>query len=602
MDALHHKLLGGIAAASLLLMQTGYASTLLVDSRADIAFVEAQVRASQFLTRATFGPTEQEVDELAAEILQVGAPAAFEAWIDEQFDIPPSQHRESAKSMIQNDGFELTDLNVNPGAYREFAWWHIALTGEDQLRQRIAWALYQIAPVNTDVEGANQRRADASGEPAYLGLASYYDMLAANAFSNYRDVLRGITLSPVMGSFLSHALNPKGIPEIGQFPDENFAREVMQLFSIGVYELKSDGELLTRGKDKDTPIETYDNHTIEAMARVFTGLYFAGTRGYGSLGRNYRDPLEMDDTWHDSDSKVILADVVLPAGQSGMRDIEDTLDVIVGHPNVGPYIGKLLIQRLVKSNPSPRYVQAVSDAFENNGSGVRGDMRKVIKTILLHPEALESLDIKKRRKNPPALIVEATESDGSRLREPILRYAAFLRAMNVSSTHPSGRVMMNGVMYASLQSPYRAPSVFGFYEPNYIPATALKLFSEQKRPPRRELSAPEFEAMTSTSIPALANLFYNDLTNGGHEEVYRDGATGQLMTFRIEVDFTERQTTASLTELMDQLDILYCRGAMRDSTKSIITTEITSAIWNKTDRARAALLMTVTSPDCAVVN
>jgi uncharacterized protein (DUF1800 family) len=217
---------------SVLFVQEGHTGTIAVDQRRELQTVEAKVRAAQFLTRATFGPTQPQIDQLASEVEQLGELGAFAAWIDRQFEMPPSQHHALTRQMILDDGYDLLDSGVRPGAYREYAWWHIALTGEDQLRQRMAWALYQIAPVNTDAPGAFERRPDASGQPAYLGLSNYYDMLVRNAFGNYRDLLLGITLHPVMGVFLSHAQNPKGVPEIGQFPDENFAREVMQLFSI----------------------------------------------------------------------------------------------------------------------------------------------------------------------------------------------------------------------------------------------------------------------------------------------------------------------------------------------------------------------------------
>ncbi len=584
---------------------TGYTGTFTVDNRAQIAVLEAKIRAAQFLTRATFGPTQAEIDELASDVEQIGAPAAFEAWVDRQFLVPASQHHELARQMILDDGFDLVDAAVNPGAYREFAWWHIALTGEDQLRQRMAWALYQIAPVNTDVPGANQRRLDASGQPAYLGLSNYYDMLVRNAFGNYRDLLLDITLHPVMGVFLSHAQNPKGVPEIGQFPDENFAREIMQLFSIGLYELDSGGRIKVTGKDK-LPKETYDNFTIEAMARVFTGLSFARIPRFDSRGRNYHEPMQMFDAYHDTDSKRIVSGVVLPANQSGMQDIENAIDTVVAHPNVGPFIARLLIQRFVKSNPTSVYIRSVADAFADNGFGVRGDMRAVIKAVLLHPEALDSLGIKAERKLP-GLIVTATDTENSRLREPILRYASFLRAFNVSSTYqqgaryPSGLLGMSGVMAQSLQSPYKVPSVFSFYDPDYAPAGPVQSYAAAKKIPGGILSAPEFEIMTPAAIPALNNLFYRDITAGGHDEFYTDAATGQRLPFRISVDFTAQQSAAGVDELTQQLNILLCRGAMSDATREVIASEVREGIWNKVDRAKASVLMTVTAPDCAVV-
>jgi uncharacterized protein (DUF1800 family) len=583
---------------SVLFVQEGHTGTIAVDQRRELETVEAKVRAAQFLTRATFGPTQPQIDQLASEVEQLGELGAFAAWIDRQFEMPPSQHHALTRQMILDDGYDLLDSGVRPGAYREFAWWHIALTGEDQLRQRMAWALYQIAPVNTDAPGAFERRLDASGQPAYLGLSNYYDMLVRNAFGNYRDLLLGITLHPVMGVFLSHAQNPKGVPEIGQFPDENFAREVMQLFSIGLYELRPNGRLEGERQNKP-PIETYDNFTIEAMARVFTGLSFAGIP-FDSRGRNYHEPMQMFDDYHDTDSKTILSNVVLPANQPGMQDISDTMDTIAQHPNVGPFIARLLIQRFVKSNPTSAYIQSVAEAFADNGAGVRGDMRAVIKAVLLHPEALNSLEIKADRK-APALLVSATDTERSRLREPILRYTAFLRAFNPGSTHPTGRLLISNVMDEPLQTPYRVPSVFSFYDPDYAPAGSVQAYETSKKIPGGRLSAPEFEIMTPNAITAMNSLLYKDIKQGGHDGFYTTAASGESLPYRIALDFTEQQNAADIDELMEQLNILLCRGAMSDAARDAIIPLIQKGIWSKSVRTQAAVLMTVTAPDCVVV-
>jgi uncharacterized protein (DUF1800 family) len=430
-------------------------------------------------------------------------------------------------------------------------------------------------------------------------------MLVRNAFGNYRDLLLDITLHPVMGVFLSHAQNPKGVPEVGQFPDENFARELMQLFSIGLYVLQPSGRL-EGARQNRPPIETYDNFTIEAMARVFTGLSFAGVPKFDSKRRNYHEPMQMFDAYHDTDRKVILSNVVLPANQSGMQDITDTIDTIVQHQNVGPFIARLLIQRFVKSNPTRRYTRSVAEAFANNGAGVRGDMRAVIKAVLLHPEALNALEIR-ANSEARALVVTATKTERSHLREPILRYAAFLRAFDVSSTyqksteHPDGLLGMKGVMDRSLQSPYKVPSVFGFYDPDYAPAGSVQSFGTTEAIPGGRLSAPEFEIMTPVAIPALNNLFYRDITQGGHDEFYTDAGTGENLPFRISLDFSQLQTAAGVDALMEQLNILLCRGAMSDAARDVIAAQINAGIWNRVAQTRAAVLMTVTAPDCAVV-
>jgi uncharacterized protein (DUF1800 family) len=237
--------------AAIALGSNALAGTLPADNRQALEAIESQIRASQFLSRATSGPTKDEIDYLAGRIDALGARAAFEEWIDEQFLVPETWHHKTAKDMIGEDGWPtFTTIGMSTTAYRHYAWWDAAIAAEDQLRQRMAWALAQIFVINDSNGTFNSRSIDASGEPRYLGVVDYYDMLVENAFLDYRKTLEDVTRHPVMGIFLSHLRNRKADPVAGTFPDENYAREVEQLFSIGLYEMKRNGDfVLDKNKD-----------------------------------------------------------------------------------------------------------------------------------------------------------------------------------------------------------------------------------------------------------------------------------------------------------------------------------------------------------------
>lgn len=261
--------------------------------------------------------------------------------------------------------------------HRRWSWWQQVIDGPDPLRQRVALALSEIFVVsdNSDAVASNP-----------VGAASYYDMLLGDAFGNYRDILLDVTLHPVMGAYLSHLRNDKSDPRSGRYPDENYAREIMQLLSIGLFQLKQDGTLLRDGRGK--PIPTYDNDDITELAKIFTGLSFDGPdRNFGSGAEAWTRPMRMYEEHHEPGPKRLIRGRHVPASQTGMQDISAAVDNLFRHPNVGPFIARRLIQRLVTSNPSPLYVQRAAAAFADDGHRVRGNMRAVISAILLDPEA-----------------------------------------------------------------------------------------------------------------------------------------------------------------------------------------------------------------------
>ncbi|HMP74996.1 MAG TPA: DUF1800 family protein [Kiritimatiellia bacterium] len=417
--------------------------------------------AARFLTQVTFGPRTQDI----ASVTAIG----FNAWLTNQFALPPSFH----SSFMHSVTSAYTDVYAD---HKILAWWERAMHAPDQLRQRMAWALSQILVVsdNNDTLGNDW--------PAMIG---YYDMLVGHAFGNYRDLLLAVTLHPAMGVYLSHFQNMVADPALGRFPDENFAREVMQLFSIGLWELNPDGtQILTNG----LPIPTYGNADITELARVFTGLswptgntnlwwefFWPGDGNYSFNGR-----MRMWQVYHDTNTKVLLRGTVLPAGQPGMKDVSDAIDNLVNHPSAGPFLAKLLIQRFTTSNPGTGYVARVAAAFADNGLGVRGDLRAVLTAILMDPEARD-----------PAWLDIPTEG---KLKEPYLRAAQMARAFNAAASN--NFYEMWWLQEVLGMAPYRSPSVFSFYLPTYQPGGAIR---------DAGLVAPEFQITTATTGITVPN-------------------------------------------------------------------------------------------------
>ena len=390
--------------------------------------------ASRLAAQATFGMDYAGIDQIARR--------GHEQWIDDQFAVPMSSHLSIVADIVaRRDAGEFEEFE-NDIEYlifaRRLAWWHQSVTAPDELRQRVAFALSEIFVVSDSVDRLITFPDALSG---------YYDMLLRNSFGNFRELLRDVSLHPAMGIYLSHINNRRSDPVNNIFPDENYAREVMQLFSIGLFELNIDGSLQLDG-DGD-PIPTYSNNEIREFAKIFTGFSFGGAGAY--FGRNYppnfQSPMQMFDAQHEPGSKTLLNGTVVPAGQTGMQDFEDAIDNLFNHPNVGPFIGKQLIQRLVTSNPSPAYIERVARAFNGDTTGVRGDMRAVIKAVLLDPEAAA---------------VPAAMADFGKLREPVVRYASILRQFGATSEDGFIGVLGYFLQQIAKQHPLSAPSVFQF--------------------------------------------------------------------------------------------------------------------------------------------
>ncbi len=404
--------------------------------------------AATFLRQASFGPTRAEIDRVVA--------SGYAAWIDQQLARPPSLQAPALRALgrapTQDDRLDL--------------WFRHAVQGEDQLRLRVAFALSQIMVVS--------ERSALNQFPT--ALAAYYDILNQNAFGNFRELLEQVTLSPAMGVYLSHLGNQRPNPALNIRPDENYAREVMQLFTIGLVELAPDGSI--RRDAQGQPIPTYDQAVIESFARVFTGWMFAGSASFLQPSFNFDEPMQPYEAFHDTGAKTLLRGTTLPANQGARADLEAALDNLFAHPNVGPFISKQLIQRLTSSNPSPAYVARVAATFNDNGRGVRGDLAAVVRTILLDDEV----------RRPAA-------SAQGKLTEPLLRLTALWRAFDGRAA--SGRYRLNNADVLVGQGPLRSPSVFNFYRPDFAPPGEMRSAG---------LVAPEMEITNEATVAYMANL------------------------------------------------------------------------------------------------
>ena len=498
--------------------------------------------ASRFMGQATFGPTMAQITQLSG--------SDFSSWITAEFAKPAALRRtylDAAQAALP------AGSTVSQNQFFE-AFWQQAVLSDDQLRQRVAFALSEIFVVSLQDSGVAQYPR---------GVASYYDTLAANAFGNYRTLLEQVSLHPMMGLYLTSLHNAK--ESANRTPDENYAREVMQLMSIGLNKLNPDGSLvLAAGK----PIETYSTADITGMAKVFTGWSWAGpdkttTRFNGGTPDPNRDwtPMQSYPQFHSTSQKDFLGVSVPAQGAADPQaSLKVALDTLFNHPNVGPFIGRQLIQRLVTSNPSPQYIGRVSAAFADNGAGVRGDMKAVVRAILLDPEA--------RNDN-----VTATPRAG-KLREPVVRLAHWMRSFNATSTSNQFQIHNTDDPLSGLaQTPMRSPSVFNFYRPGYVPPnTAIAAAG---------LVAPEMQITAETSTTGYINLMRDVVPNG----------TGAGRD--VKPDYTAEIALADTPDaLLDRVDLLLTAGQMSTSLKNKILGAVNSVAIPVATASNAATIAT----------
>ena len=508
---------------------------------------------ARFLTQATFGPTEAEVLALYED------EADFAAWIDEQISIPQSEALRRLDAHMRNsdlDPLNKTDLDVEwqKRMLVSDVLWETFVHGEDQLRQRVAFALSQIFVIS-DLSDAlfNDAR----------GIMNYHDLMAEHAFGNYRELMKAVTLNPMMGEYLSMVRNEKTDLARNIRPDENYARELMQLFTIGLVELNLDGSQKLDGEGD--PIPTYNQDIIKGFASVFTGWMYANAPYWywgGWNEANTTEPMKAFEDYHDTQSKTLLNNQVLPAGMTAEQDLDAALDNIFAHDNIAPFVSKQLIQRLVTSNPSPQYVARISGVFNNNGTGIKGDLEAVVRAILLDPEA--------RRADALA------DNQFGKLKEPVLKFTSLMRAFDVRADQPltedgsfveeTVRFFWPGYDYG--QRAYGSPSVFNFYRPDYSPANAFG---------NGDIAAPEFQILTEKNITAASNwggsiIFnsYDFLREGCEENLTFESGVGCLFArFEDEIEIAR-----DAGELLSHLDMLMLGGQMSSGMRDVLLEHI----------------------------
>lgn len=541
--------------------------------------------AARFLTQATFGPTRSEIARLRA--------IGYGQWLDQQLSMPATLTRPWLDTLSLDPAFSL-----NSG-HRVDRWWIQAVFGPDQLRQRMAFALSQIL-VTADSGGIDTRM-----------IAEYADLLTRGAFGSYRSLLGQVTYSPTMAQWLTYVRNRAAYVSGGAtvLPDENYAREVMQLFSFGLVKRNLDFSLqLSAGN----PVPTYDNTIIGEMARVFTGLSYGRTNFTStSFGNNTNADFMLPMvcfpmisaantnysasgvTYHDNAVKTIFDAIALPAAtnnQAGCtQDINAALDRIANHATVAPFISRQLIQRFVTSNPSPAYIQRVATVFNNNGSGVRGDLSAVIRAVLMDSEARA-----------------APSGNFGKVREPVLRMSALWRGLDVLQGQPVpagtgdvGNITMSlGFDSSFNQRAYSSPTVFNFYEPDYQNPGTLQTAN---------LFTPEFQILNESTITRMNDTIQDRVSNW-----YVGSNNCNTTLTRPCVQFapyvTILQQTGNATtygQLVDELNLRLMYGSMSANMRTVLVNMLTSQAAPTTDALRISriqqlLRVIVVSPEFAV--
>ncbi len=531
------------------------------------------MEASRFLSQATLGADLATIEQVANQ--------GIEAWIDDQMTVPQSQTLDRLNEVFAEviewylvNGGNPDEVSTRPyWTIFNYTWWENHMKNEDLLRQKVALALSEIFVISIE-----SNLADAG-----FGLADYYDVLLKHSFGNFEDLLKEVSLHPCMGYYLSHLNNPREIPEENIHSDENYAREIMQLFTIGLYELNQDGSRKTDGQGEWIP--TYDQADIKELAKVFTGLGVGGVMenewvdepyfGLDIYVADMTTPMIMYEEWHQPGTKTLANGYVIPAGQTGLKDINDAVHQLFLHPNVGPFIGKQLIQRLVTSNPTPGYISRVAAVFADNGQGERGDMGAVIKAILMDPEARTC---------------SALEEDRfGKLREPFARYTHFSKAIQMEQYYGRYWNVAYGFYEATNQMPLASRTVFNFFLPDFQPIGAIA---------DNGLVGPEFQIHNSRTSVEFINRV-NDWAVWGY--VMDDWeAENPHVTYNID-ELTPLARDPEV--LINRLDVLFTHGMLSDRTRQIIKDAITPMISEdyRNDRTRLAMYLIMISPDYAIM-
>ena len=547
-----------------------------------------QSEAFHFLNQATFGATESEANSLSSIDL--------DSWIEGQFLITPSLYdpvlldRESAiDSSLSNFQHQRRLLELFKGL-----WIKNAVLAEDQLRQRVAFALSEIFVISMLDPDLNLR--------AHL-ISDYYDVLVSSAFGNYRDLMEAVTLHPAMGLYLDHLSNEKPNVSKNIRPDENYARELLQLFTIGLVDLNIDGTV--QRDSEGVPLQSIDQSIIEGFAHVFTGWHFDQSSWNGANNllndgakkNSFRDikPMKSYNNYHDKGEKKLLNGTVLSAGNSASGDLKSALDNIYAHPNLAPFVSYRLIQRLVKSNPSKEYVGRVANIFNDNGSGIKGDLKAVIKAILLDQEARTII---------------GSDLTAGKLKEPILRATQLWRAYGLKN-HEFDNTGKGGYIFRGFygnrdildvfgQGPLQSPSVFNFFSPFYSPPGEIS---------NNSLVAPELEIATEYQNTNILNFFWKQTFDYNNQKTISDievnyggdKIISSLADFAINID-EEVALASDTTSLINRVAAKLLGGNISDDLRNSIKNVIDQSIYTDepANQASIAIYLIVTSPEFTV--
>ncbi len=537
--------------------------------------------ASRFLDQATFGATDADIQQVSQ--------GGYQNWLNQQFNMPQTLAEPAVEQslILNNPACASGDVKCNAALfvqnnqgelYVENQFWQQSITASDELRQRVAYTLlsqYVISGTNPAVQ--NMPR----------GEAQYYDTLGADAFGNFRQLLQDITLNPTMGNFLSMLQNDKGNATTD--PDENYAREVMQLFTIGLWQLNDDGSQKLDGTGQ--PIPTYSNTDVQGLAKVFTGWSWqipGDTTGAGwgdccdYVGTGFGEDLLPMTTYpeHHSTLEKDFLGVTIPASGTPdpTGDLKIALDTLFNHPNLPPFVCKQLIEHMTSSNPSPGYISRVSAVFENNGSGVRGDMKAVLTAILLDPEA----------RNASA---DLANPQYGKVREALIRYTEWARAFTAQSRNGFYNLgSTEDPIWGLGQMPFRSPTVFNWFAANYVPpGTSIEAAG---------LQGPEFQMTNVSSVVGYINYMQNAIGSSatGGNDMYANYST-------------EMALAATPDALMDRINLLLMGGEMSSTLRGevegaveaipIPTSDQDAINAALTARVQTAIYLTMASPDYA---
>jgi uncharacterized protein (DUF1800 family) len=491
--------------------------------------------AARFLEQATWGPTPASVAQLRGTTIS--------AWLDAQFGLNISDLPD--QPILTSDGKPNNNLTPVQAVF-----FQNAVTGEDQLRQRMAFVLSQIWVVSAT-----------SGVPQAYAYPPYWRIFRDNAFGNYRDLIKAVTLSPAMGKYLNMANNNKANPTKGTAANENYARELMQLFTLGLTQLNLDGTPLL--DQNNHPLPTYNQTIVTNAAKLLTGWTYPTAPGATAKSNNppyYQCQMFAVDALHDKTAKAIFGNITIPAGQTAEHDLDLLLDALMKQPTMAPFVSQQLIQHLVTSNPSPAYVKRVSQAFENNGSGVTGDLKAVVTAILTDPEA--------RAADDPSAPVSP---NFGHLREPILFMTNILRGLNATLGAKSA-IYNNATQMG--EDLFYAPSVFSYFSP-------------QSRT-EKGLFGPEFQIYSTQTVATRANIV-NSVLYGKLDS----STTVDLSPFVSHANNT--------TALLDFISSVFLHGGMSQALQQAATGAV-SAVTTPTAKAQAALYVVLTSGEYQIIH